>query len=184
MIAGVGFCDRSVFTTGFPVKIAGIHDNTTQGSSMAADELGGGMDYDICSVFNRADEVWCAKGVINHKRQTVCMSNFCDCINVRDIAVWVAQRFQVDSFGICLYGGGQFFKVMGIHKGCGDSELRKCVCQQIIAAAIDCLLCYNVIAGLCQSLNGIGDCGSTRCGCQCSSAAFKRGKPLFQYVLR
>ena len=111
------------------------------------------------------------------------MGNLCNCINVRDIAVWVTQRFQVDSFGIWLYGGGQFFKIMGIHKGCGDSELRKCVCQQIIAAAIDCLLCYNVIAGLCQSLNGIGDCGSTRCGCQCSSATFKRGKPLFQYVL-
>ena len=38
---------------------------------MAADELGGGMNNDICAVLNGTDQVWGAEGIIDDQRQAV-----------------------------------------------------------------------------------------------------------------
>ena len=58
------------------------------------------------------------------------------------------------------------------------------MCQQVVAAAVDGLLCHDVVTGLCQCLNGVGDGSCTGSGSQCCHAALQRCNALFEHILR
>ena len=151
---------------------------------MAADKLGGRVHHDVCAVLDGTDEVRGAEGVVNDQRQTVLVGDGCNGVDIRDVAVGVAQRFQIDSLGIGLDGCFHLCKVVGIHKGGVDAELGQGVCQQVVAAAVDGLLCHDVVTGLCQCLNGVGDGSCTGSGSQCCHAALQRCNALFEHILR
>ena len=53
---------------------------------MTADELGSRVNHDICSVLDRADEVWGAESVIDNQWDVVAMSNLCQLIDIGYIA--------------------------------------------------------------------------------------------------
>ena len=80
-----------------------------------------------------------------------------DGVNVRDVAVGIAQRLQVNCLGVwpdCSLHLGQ---VVGVHKGGGDPELGQGVGQKVIAAAVNGLLGYDMLPRLGQSLDGVSD---------------------------
>ena len=73
---------------------------------------------------------------------------------------------------------------MGIYEGGGDAILRQGVGKQIVAAAVNGLLGYNVVTLLCQRLNGVGNrcrAGGSRQG---GDTALQRCNALFQHILR
>ena len=55
MITEVRFSQLREFAGCFPVKLAGVNDDTAQWRSVASDELRCRMDYDVRTVFNRTD---------------------------------------------------------------------------------------------------------------------------------
>ena len=65
MIAGVGVSNVAELTACLPVELAAVHDDAAQRGAVAADELGGGMDDDICAVLNGTDQVRGAEGIID-----------------------------------------------------------------------------------------------------------------------
>ena len=71
MIAGVGVSNVAELTACLPVELAAVHDDAAQRGAVAADELGGGMDDDICAVLDGADQVRRAEGVVNDQRNAV-----------------------------------------------------------------------------------------------------------------
>ena len=73
---------------------------------------------------------------------------------------------------------------MGIHEGGVDAELGQSVRQQVVAAAVDGLLCHDVVTSLCQCLNGVGNGGCAGSGSQCCHAALQRCDALFEHILR
>ena len=150
---------------------------------MAAQELGGGVDYDIRTVLDGADQVRCAKGVVDDQRQAVLVSDGCDSIDIGNIGVGVAQGLQIDSLGVFLNGVFQLGQVVGIDEGGAHAILGQGVRQQVIAAAVDGLLGHDVVTSLCQGLNGVSN--SCRAGGQRQSchAAFQSRDALFQYIL-
>ena len=150
---------------------------------MAADEFGSGVHHNICAVLNGANEIGCAKGVVNDQGQTALVGKGRNGIDIRDIAVGIAQGFQIDGF--CVGSNGLFHlcQIVGIHKGGGDPIERQGVGQQIITAAVDGLLGYNVISCLGQRLNGIGDGGSAGGQGQGCYTSLQRRNPLFQHIL-
>ena len=150
---------------------------------MTADELGGGVHHDVRAVLDGPDQVGGAEGVVDDQRQAVLVGNGGYGIDVGDIRIGVAQGFQIDRLGVGLDGGLHLGKVMGVHKGGGDAVLRQGVRQQIVAAAVDGLLGHDVVALLCQRLNGIGDGGSAGGGSQSGDTAFQCRNALFQHVL-
>ena len=150
---------------------------------MSADKLGGGVDHDVCPVLNGPDQIGGAEGVVDDQGQAMAVSNVCDGINVRDVAVGVAQSFQIDGFGVGLDGGGEFLQAVSIHKGGGYTELRQSVSQQIIAAAVDGFLGHDMIPRLGQSLNGVGNRRRAGGQGQSSHAAFQSCDTLFQNIL-
>ena len=96
MIAGVGVSNVAELTACLPVELAAVHDDAAQRGAVAADELGGGMDDDICAVLNGTDQVRGAEGIIDDQRQAVLVRDGCNGIDIGDIAVGVAQSFQID----------------------------------------------------------------------------------------
>ena len=100
-----------------------------------------------------------------------------------DIAVGVAQGLQIDSLGVGLDGILHLGQVMGVDEGGGNAELGQGVLQQVVAAAVDGLLCHDVVTGLCQCLNGVGDGSSAGSGSQSSHAAFQSGNALLEHIL-
>ena len=151
---------------------------------MAANELGSGVDHDVCAVLDGTDQVRGAEGVINDQRQTVLMGEGCNGVDVRDVAVGVAQRLQIDGLGVGLDGVLHLGEVVCIDEGGGDAELGQGVLQQVVAAAVDGLLGNDVVPSLCQRLDGVGDGCGTGSGCQSGHAAFQRGDALLEDVLR
>ena len=151
---------------------------------MAADELGGGVDHDVCAVLDGTDQVRGAEGVINDQRQAVLVGDGCNGVDVGDVAVGVAQGLQIDGLGVGLDGVLHLGQVVGVHEGGGDAELGQGVLQQVVAAAVDGLLGHDVVTGLCQCLDGVGDGGGTGSGGQSSHAALQRGDALLEHVLR
>ena len=111
------------------------------------------------------------------------VSQFCHCIDIRNVAVGIAQGFDVDGSGVLLNGILHFLQIMHIHEGCGNAEVWQCMSQQIVAAAVDGLLCHDVAAVLGQSLNHISDGCSTGCQGQSGHAAFQSSDSLFQHIL-
>ena len=151
---------------------------------MAADELGSRVHHDVCAVLDGTDEVRGAESIINDQRQAVLVGDGGNGVDIRDITVGVAQRLQIHSLGVGLDRGLHLCKVVGIHEGGVDAELGQSVSQQVVAAAVDGLLCHDVVTGLCQCLNGVGNGGCTRSGSQCCHATLQRCDALFKHILR
>ena len=55
--------------------------------------------------------------------------------------------------------------------------------QQVVAAAVDGLLSYDVVAGLSQCLDGVGDGSCTGSSSQSSHAAFQSCNALLEHIL-
>ena len=85
---------------------------------MAPDELGCRMNHDVCSVFDRTDEIRCSEGVVDDQRQAVSVGYFSYGIDIRNVAVRVAQCFQENGSGVLLNGTFHFTEVVGIYE-CG-----------------------------------------------------------------
>ena len=100
VIAGVGLGDGGVLPRGLPVEFAGVHDDAAQGGAVAAQELGGRVDHDIGAMRNGTDEIGRAEGVVDDQGQTVPVGDGGDGVNVRDVAVGIAQRLQVNCLGV------------------------------------------------------------------------------------
>ena len=112
------------------------------------------------------------------------MRDRCDRINVRDVGIRIAERFQIDRLGVLFDCAFDFRKVMRIDEGGLDAELRECVREQIVAAAVDRSLCDDVVAGLCQCLDRVGDRCRAGGKCQCGDAALQCRDALLKDTLR
>jgi len=73
MVAGIGLGDLRIESLCLPVELAGLNDDTAEGCSVSADELGSGMNNDVCSVLDRSDEIRSSEGVIYNNRKSVLM---------------------------------------------------------------------------------------------------------------
>ena len=183
VIAGVGLGNLGIFAAGFPVELSGLNDNTAQGRSVSPDEFGRRMYHDISPVFNRSDQIGSSESIVNDKRKSVAVGDLRDRVYIRDVAVRVSQRLQIDSPGIFLNSVLNLFQIVGIHKCRRDPELRQSVGEQVEAAAVDSLLGYDMSPVGRQGLNGICNRRGSRCKGQACASSFEGGHSLFQHIL-
>lgn len=183
MIAWVCISDCRIFSACFPVEFTGINDNSTKSCSMSTDEFGSGMYNDICSMFDRTDQVWCTECIVNYKWKTMFVSNFCNCIDIRDITVRVTKSFQIDCSCIFLDSIFYFFQVMCIYECSCDSVMCECMLQKVEASTVDCLLCYDMTTVCCKCFDRISNRCCSGCCCKCCNSAFKCCDSLFKYIL-
>ena len=124
---------------------------------MSANEFGGGMYHDISAVLNRANQIRCAKGIVNHQRQTMPVGNFCNGVDIRNITVRIPQRLQINRPRIFPNSSLHFRQVMYVYKGCRDAIMGKRMRQQVIAASVNGLLGNDMPAVRRKRLDSIGD---------------------------
>ena len=145
----------------YPVEFAGFNNDAAQGRSVAADKLGGGMHHDIRAVLNRPDQIRRTEGVVNHQRKPVPVGNLRNRVNVRNVAVRIPQRLQVNRPGILPDRLFHFLQVVGVHKGGFNAVLRQRMRQQVEASAVDRFLCDDMAAVCGKGLDRIGNGSST-----------------------
>ena len=141
------------------------------------------MKDDIRAVLDGANQIGCAEGVVDYKGDLMSMGDRCDGVDVWDIGVGIAQRFQIDRLGIGPNSSCHFFQIVGIYKCRFNTVKRKRMCQQIVAAAVDRLLGDDVISLLRQRLDDIGYSRRTGSKGQRAHAAFQSSEPFFQHIL-
>ncbi|MNJ73791.1 hypothetical protein D3C77_706320 [compost metagenome] len=103
---------------------------------MSANELRGGMDYDIGSVLDRLQQVRAWKCVVYDKWNAMLMSNRSYRFDIKDIAFRITDRLRVQSFGLVRYRRPEIVRVGRIHKGHLDSQLGKRRGKQVIGSAV------------------------------------------------
>ena len=104
-------------------------------------------------------------------------------VDVRDIGVRVAEGLNVDRLGVRANRALKLRKIVCVDKGGLDAELLQRVREQVVGAAVDGLLCDNVIARLCECLEGVGDCRRAGCDRKCRGTALKRCDSLLKHIL-
>ena len=112
------------------------------------------------------------------------MGDFRNCVDVGNIAVRVAEGFQINRAGVVLNGVLNLGEVVRIHARRGDAEMRQGVLQQVVAAAVNRLLRDDVAAILRLRLNRVVNRRRTGCQRKRRNAAFQRRNALFQHILR
>ena len=183
MVARVRCSDSRILAACLPIELAGVYNNAAQGSTMTAQELGSGMYHDISTILNRTNQVRSTKGVIDYQRQAVLVGNLCHCLNIRNIAVRIAESFQIYCLGVRLDSGLYLLQVVGIHKGSLDAIARQGMCQQVEAAAVDGLLGNDVVTFPGKSLNSVVNSCSTACHCQACHTALQGSYAALQDTL-
>ena len=76
---------RELVGIGLPVELTAIYDDATERRTMTADELSGRVNHDVSSVFDRADEIWSAEGVVDNQWDVVAMSNLSQLVDIGHI---------------------------------------------------------------------------------------------------
>ena len=183
VVAGVGRGDRRVLSALFPIKLARVYNHAAKGCSVAADKLCGGVNDDVGSALDRANKEGSSKCVVDDNRNSVLVGDLRDGVDVRNVAVGISQSLKVNGLCVGLDRSFDFLKVMGVYKSGLDAELLKRVRKQVVGSAVDCLLGYDVLAGLGQGLDCVGDGGRSRGDGQGGDSAFERGDALFKNVL-
>ena len=150
---------------------------------MAADELGCGVDHDVCAVLNGADQVGGAEGVVNDQGQAVTVGDLGNGVDIGDVGIGVAQGLNVDGLGVGLDGGFYLLQIVGIHEGGGDAVLGQGVGQQVAGAAVDGLLRHNVLPLAGQGLDGIDNGCSAGGHGQAGGAALQGCNALLENIL-
>ena len=84
-------------------------------------------------------------------------------LEVCHIAVRVAECLGKDSLCVRLYGSLQSIEVVDADDSVADTLVSQCVCNKVIAAAIQIVCCYDVVTCLQDVLQSISDSCCSRC---------------------
>ena len=85
MVTWVWLSDRRIFAACLPIESTTINDHTTKAGAMSSDELGCGMNNDICTMLDRTNQIRCSEGIVDRKRKTMLVCDLCDSIDIRNI---------------------------------------------------------------------------------------------------
>ena len=98
---------------------------------MTANELCCRVNDNVRTVLNGTNEIRCAEGIVYHKRQTVLVSKFGKCVDIGNIAIGIAECFDIDGSCVFLDCRLDLGKVMNIYKACVNTEIRKCMRRRL-----------------------------------------------------
>ena len=66
MVAGIGLGERGELAGRRPIKTPSVHDDSTQRRAVAAEELGNGVQHDVCTMLDGPDEIGRGKRGVDH----------------------------------------------------------------------------------------------------------------------
>ena len=183
MVARIRVRDVPELPARLPVEFAGLNDDAAERRAVTPEEFRCRVNHDVSAVLNRPDQVWGAECIVDHERQAVSVRDFSDRVNVRNIAVGIAECLEEDGSRIVLNGCLNLGQIMRIYEGSCDSVLRKCMCKEVKCPAVDGLLSDNMSSVSRERLNRVRDGCCPRCQRQRRTSAFKRRDSLLKNSL-
>ena len=141
------------------------------------------MNNDICSMLKRTDEIRCAEGVVDDEWDAVLMSNSCNAFKVENVRVRVAESLGIYYFSIRLDCCLESVKVVYVDDGVADTLSREGVGDEVVAATIEVVGCYDMVTSLYDVLESVCDGCCTRSNCKTSYATFKGSNTVFENTL-
>ena len=166
VVAWVRIGNPWIFARCFPVKVAAVNDDTADSCTMAADKFCCWMNNDICTVFDRTNQIRCCKCWINNQWNVMFMSNFRQFLNIYKIWIRITKCLYINCFCIFLDCCFKWTFNLRINKCCRDVvSQRKCMSQKVVGSAINCFRCDDMFTIFCKCLNGI----INRCCAGCNS---------------
>ena len=103
---------------------------------MASDELGGGIDGDVRSVVERAEEHG-RDGVVHHQGYPVFMGDGGYGLEIRHVELGVADALQVEGPGAGTDSGAEVLRIAGVDEADGDAELGERVAEEIVGPSVE-----------------------------------------------
>ena len=146
MVTGVGVGDLRILSTCFPVEFAGVHDYAAKRCAVTADEFGGGMNHDVSPVLDGSYQIRRAECVVYYDGDAVPVRDLGNGVDIRNVAVGVAECFNEYRLGVRLDRRLCFLKIVYVDKGGCDTVMGEGVGKQVVAAAVYRFLCYYVIS--------------------------------------
>ena len=183
-VARVGVGELRELAACSPVELASVNNHATEGSAMTADELRCGVNDDVGTVFNGADQIRRTEGIVDHDRNLVLVGNLGDGLDVRDVGMRVAERLDEHELRIFLDGGFDFLEVAGIHERGIDAERAERMFQEVVGTAVNRTLSHNVVTLAGESRDGVGKGCCARCNGEACDTAFESGDALLENILR
>ena len=149
---------------------------------MTANELGGRVNHDVCSVFDRTEDDG-SEGVVNNDNDIVFVCNFCNGIQVGHVAVRIAERLHVHSLCVRTDGCLECLKVIHVDDGVADTLSAQRVSDEVVRTAIEVVGCHDVVTVLCDVLEGVSDGCCTRSDSKSCHTTFEGSHTLFKHAL-
>src|SRR5947209_20223436 len=136
MIRGVWLSERRETSTCCPVKLATVNDDTTDRGTMATNELGGGVDDDICAVLERLNQVWCRERIIEYKWNAILMCDIGYGTNVQRVKARIADGFREDGLCAIIDSTAEVLWIAAIHKLHLDPQFGQRIVEQVIGSTV------------------------------------------------
>ena len=168
---------------GSPVELAAIHDDAAESRTVTADELGRRMHNHVGTVFNWANQVRRTEGVVDNQRTLVLVGNRRDGVDIRNVGMRVAERFDEDELRVALDCGFDTLEIVRVDERGLDTEGAERMLQQVESTAINRALGNHVIALASESRDGVGNGSCTRSDSESGDASFEGSDTFFEHTL-
>ena len=128
-------------------------------------------------------KIGCGKCVVDNKRYAVTVSRLRYGLYVDDVRIRISERFYEYRLGRGSYRLLKVADIARVDKCRRHPVGGQCVVEKIVAASVDCLGRYDVVAAARYVEQRVGYCGGSAGHSQCGNTAFKCGDALFKYLL-
>lgn len=184
MVARIGLGYGGVRPALAPVERAAVHDDAAERRAVATDEFRGGVNDDVGPVLNGTQQIRRGEGVVHDKGDAVTVRDLRYLVNAGNVGIRIPERFKVNGLGVVANGRLDRFEVVRVDEGGFDTEVGKRMREQIVRAAVNGFLRYDMPSRLGKRLDGVGDGRRPRRHGQRGASPFKRGDAPLERVLR
>ena len=183
VIGGVRFVEhREAGLVGDPVKLARIDNRAADGGAVTADVFGQRMDDDIRAMLEGLAQIRGGDRVVDDQRHAVLVRDLGQLLQIDHVARRVADGLAEQRAGLVI--DQRFHLVEIVERGHPHIHAlaREGVGEQVVGAAVQLAGADDVVTGLADALNRVGDRRHARGKTQCGNAAFHRRDALLQHI--
>mmetsp|Transcript_42537 Transcript_42537/g.98613 ORF Transcript_42537/g.98613 Transcript_42537/m.98613 type:complete len:301 (+) Transcript_42537:567-1469(+) len=165
-----------------PVEVPRVHDDASQRTALAREELRGAVHHDVSTEVNGPAEVGSGQGVVDDKRHLDTACNLCEPPQVTDHPSWVRQALSKKQFHLgLLHGLPNLCKVVHIHESALPVELLDGLAKLRDAATIQLVRGHYAIARLHKAEERDNLSSMARGGARGAPAALEVGYAFLQH---